>query len=472
MAIALLALALAHSAEAATRDALARVRARDGVVHAVLALDPTALAQARQLDHARRRRGLLFGMPILLKDNIETAGPLPTTAGSLALAANVATHDAPIVARLRTAGAVILGKANLSEWANMRSSHSVSGWSAIGGQTRNPHAPARTPCGSSSGSAAAVAEGLVAGAIGTETDGSITCPASVNGVVGMKPTLGLVSRAGIVPLSHAQDTAGPLARDVATAARLLTAMAGSDSADPATAAADAHRQDFVATLDRHALAGARIGVVRLPGWPTSVRAAFQRALHVLRRQGAILIDLPAPPSRKAMGAAEGVALRCEFKADIDAYLATTPAAVHTRSLAALIAFNQAHAPEELSLFGQDVFEAAERTHIDDPACAAARARAHDLAGPDGLDRMLASARLTALIAPTIGPAWLIATPGGDPDVPGGIGGMAAVAGAPHLSVPMGRAAGLPIGLSFIGPAWSEARLLRLGYAYEQAAARH
>ena len=282
----------AQTAEAATAAAIARVAALDPAVHAVVALDPAALDQARSLDRGRVARGPLFGLPVLIKDNIETAGALPTTAGSLALAANVSGHDAPLVAGLRAAGAVILGKTNLSEWANIRSDRSISGWSAIGGQTRNPHALDRTPCGSSSGSAAAVAAGMVSAAIGTETDGSITCPAAMTGVVGLKPTVGLVSRSRVVPISHSQDTPGPIASDVATAAKLLTAIAGSDPADPATAGADAHRSDYAAALRPDALRGARIGVVRwIKGWSPAMTARFDAALAVLRAQGATAEEL-------------------------------------------------------------------------------------------------------------------------------------------------------------------------------------
>ncbi len=470
LALAALAIAEPGSAEAATRSALVRVQRRDRVVHAVIAVDPTALAQARALDRSRRAHGPLFGMPVLLKDNIEAEGPLATTAGSLALTANVTGRDAPLVTRLRAAGAVVLGKTNLSEWANMRSSHATSGWSAVGGQTRNPHALDRNPCGSSSGSAAAVAEGLVDAAIGTETDGSITCPASVNGVVGLKPTVGLVSRTHIVPISHSQDTAGPIAKDVATAARLLAAMAGSDPADPATAEADARMRDYVGALDLAALRGARIGVVRLRSWSPAVAGLFERALDVLRRQGAILVDVEPPAGTNRIGPAESLVLRTEFKADLNAYLATTPPAVRTRTLADLIAFNEAHSARELALFGQEVFEEAQATRgLDDPAYRDARGLSRRLAGPEGIDAMLSAQRLSALVAPAAPPAWMTDTVNGDQPAPGGIGGLPAVAGYPHLTVPMGAVRGLPVGLSFIGPAWSEAMLLGIGYAYEQAA---
>lgn len=465
MLIVLAMMAALPDAEAQTRAALARIAAVDGQVHAVIAVEPDALAQAR------RARGPLAGMPVLVKDNIETAGPLPTTAGSLALLANVTGRDAPLVARLRAAGAVILGKANLSEWANFRSSASISGWSAVGGQTRSPYALDRDPCGSSSGSAVAVAAGEVPAAIGTETDGSITCPAAVNGVVGLKPTVGLVSRARIVPISTSQDTAGPIAVDVVTAARVLTAIAGTDPADPATREADAHRTDYAAALRATVLKGARIGVLRFAtGWSPTVDAVFAHALDVLRAQGAILVDVTKGPDREAIGAAETIVLDAEFKAGIAAYLATAPAGVPVRTLADLIAFDRAHGARELGLFGQDVFEkAAAAVGLDDPAYRTALATARRSAGREGIDAMLAHDRLDALVAPTAAPAWKIDVAYGDRIGGDGAGSIAAVAGTPHLTVPMGAIGGLPVGLSFMGPAWSEARLLGFGYDFEQAA---
>jgi amidase len=454
-------------AEANTANAIARVQALNARVNAVIALDPTALAQARALDARPGARGTLYGLPVLVKDNIDMAGPLPTTAGSLALTGNVTARDAPAIAGLRAAGAILIGKTNLSEWANIRSDASISGWSAIGGQTRNPHALSRNPCGSSSGSGAAVAAGMVEAAVGTETDGSITCPASVNGIVGLKPTVGLVSRTHIVPISHSQDTAGPMARDVRTAARLLAAMAGRDPADPATAAAPPP-PDYVAALRADALKGARIGVLRwATGWHAGVDARFEAALARLRGAGAMLVDITAAPDRRAIGAAEQQVLLTELKADLAAYLATTPPAVKVRSLAEVIAFNRANAAAEMPLFGQDTFEKAAATAgLDDPAYKAARATSLRLAGAEGLDKMLAG--VDALVAPTAPPAWFIDPVNADQAPFGGAGGLAAVAGNPHLTVPMGAVLGLPVGLSFIGPRWSEARLLALGYSFEQA----
>jgi len=454
-------------AERNTQAALQRIEALNPRVNAVLAVDPTAMDQARALDRIRRARGPIFGMPILIKDNIEAAGPLPTTAGSLALADNVTNRDAPLVARLRAAGAVIVGKTNLSEWANIRSTHSISGWSAVGGQTRNPYALDRNPCGSSAGSGAAVAAGMVPAAIGTETDGSITCPAAINGIVGFKPTVGLVSRTHIVPISHSQDTAGPMARTVRDAALVLNAIAGGDPDDPATAQADAHVGDFTAGLRPDALRGVRIGVMRFAsGFGTD--EAFDAALATLRAQGATLVDIAEFHGREEIGRNEQIVLMAELKHDMNVYLATLPANVHSRTLADLIAFNRAHADDELALFGQELFEQAEATHGLDAAYTQARATSQRLAGPDGIDKLLHDNNVVALVGPTMPPAWPIDAVNGDQISGGGAGGLAAVAGYPHLTVPMGQVRGLPVGLSFIGAQWDDARILALGYAYEQA----
>jgi amidase len=459
----------ADSAEARTRAALAKIEELNPRLNAVIATDPAALAQARSLDRQRRARGPLFGMPVLIKDNIETAGTLPTTAGSLALANNVTNRDAPLVARLRAAGAVIIGKTNLSEWANIRSNDSISGWSAVGGQVRNPYALNRNPCGSSSGSAVAVSAGMVPAAIGTETDGSITCPAAINGIVGFKPTVGFVSRTHVVPISHSQDTPGPMTLNVRDAALIMNAIAGTDPADAATAEADQRRTDFTAGLRPDALRGARIGVMRFSG-TAGADAAFDEALGVLRAQGATLVDIAeAPAGRQDMGRNEFAVLLAELKADMNAYLATLPAAVQPRTLADLIAFNRAHAAVEMPLFGQEVFEQAERTSGLDEAWRTARATSLRLAGPEGIDKMLHDNNVVALVAPTRPAAWLIDAVHGDQSPGGGsAGSLAAVAGYPHLTVPMGRVRGLPVGLSFIGAKWDDARILALGYAYEQA----
>jgi len=460
-----------ESAEAQTRAALARIEALNRQVNAVIAVDPTALDQARSLDRIRRARGALFGMPILIKDNIETAGPLATTAGSLALAANVTGRDAPLVARLRAAGAVIVGKANLSEWANIRSSDSISGWSAVGGQVRNPYALNRNPCGSSSGSAVAVSAGMVPAAIGTETDGSITCPAAINGIVGFKPSVGLVSRTHVVPISHSQDTPGPMTLNVRDAALIMNAIAGTDPADPGTAEADSHRVDYTAALRPDGLRGVRIGVMRFSaGFGTD--APFEAALDVLRAQGAELVEIREFQGRQEIGRNEIVVLLAELKHDMNAYLATLPEAVRTRTLEQVIAFDTEHRADEMPLFTQDLFEQAQATEGLNEAYRTARETSFRLAGPEGIDRMLREQNVVALVAPTRPAAWLIDTVHGDTSPGGGAAGtLAAVAGYPHLTVPMGDVRGLPVGLSFIGAKWDDARILALGYAYEQASHR-
>ena len=453
-------------AEAATMAAIARIEQLDSKVRAVIAIDPTALAQARAID-ARGLTGPLAGQPVLIKDNIEAAGPLPTTAGSIALANNVTGRDSPLVARLRAAGAVILGKTNLSEWANIRDNDSISGWSAVGGQNRNPHALDRNTCGSSSGSGAAVAAGYVRFAIGTETDGSVTCPAAMNGVVGMKPTVGLVSRTHVIPISESQDTPGPMTASVRDAADLLTVIAGSDPADRATGEADRRKTNYAAGLDANALRGKRIGVMRFAsGFGTD--APFELALSLLRAQGAELVEIKQFKPREGMGAAEFQVLLTEFKAGLNDYLRTSPAPIPVRSLAELIVFNERHAAQEMQLFGQDIFELAEKTKgLGDPEYRKALVKSRSIA-TESLDRLLKENRVVALVAPSRPAAWKIDAVHGDVSPGGGpAGSFAAVSGYPHLTVPMGMIRGLPVGLSFIGPKWSEALLLSLGYAFEQ-----
>ena len=454
-------------AEVATATAIARIGQIDPQLHSVIAIDPTAMSQARAFDAAQRSGGLVAGQPVLIKDNIESAGALATTAGSLALANNVTNRDAPLVARLRAAGAVILGKTNLSEWANIRSNNSISGWSAVGGQVHNPWALDRNPCGSSSGSGAAVAAGIVRLAIGTETDGSVTCPAAINGIVGLKPTVGLVSRTHIVPISHSQDTAGPMTASVREAAELLTAIAGSDPADVATAEADRRKTDYAALLDAASLKGKRIGVMRFAsGFGTN--AAFETALAVLRERGAILVDIKKFDD-SAIGKNEFNVLLTELKADLATYLKSSPAPIPVRTLADVIAFDKAHMIQEMALFGQETFEQAEKTKgLADPAYRKARETSFRAAGPNGIDRLLRENKVVALVGPTMPPAWKIDAVNGDQISGGGAGSLAAVAGYPHLTVPMGLVKGLPVGLSFMGPKWSEGLLLSLGYAYEQA----
>ncbi len=456
------------------RDYEDRIARFDPLLHAVIVINPDALAQAKRADLSRKSgaaQGPLAGVPILIKDNIETADPMATTAGSLALKDNITGRDAPLVAKLRAAGAIILGKTNLSEWANIRSSQSISGWSAIGGQARNPYDPRRSPCGSSAGSGIAVAAGFAAAAIGTETDGSISCPSSVNGLVGFKPTVGVVSRTHVVPISHTQDTPGPMTRTVADAALILSVIAGPDPADPATAPVAQVRTDYVSALDPKALKGARIGVLRFAaGDHPATDVLFEAALDTLKRSGATLIDIADLPRRAEIGPLETLILRTELKADLATYLASTDhRRVPVQTLADLIAFNRAHSAEEMALFGQETFEAAEKTRgLDDPVYLQARALAHQLAGPAGIDQLLVTNRVTALVAPTLAPPGFIDPVLKDRYVGGGAGSLAAVAGYPHLTVPMGLVDGLPVGLSFIGPAWGDRTVLAYGYAYEQA----
>ena len=464
------------SAEEAVRLLLSRIDALDRAtpendlpLNSIIAVNPDIVAHAQERDRERRDgrvRGPLHGIPILVKDNIETKDRVATTAGSLALAGNFAEQDAPCIARLRDAGAIILGKANLSEWANFRSNRSTSGWSAVGGLTRNPHVLDRSACGSSSGSAAAVAAGLAVAAIGTETDGSIVCPSEVCGIVGLKPTVGLVPRTRIIPISESQDTAGPMTRCVADAALLLSVMAGRDGADRATTQANRYRRDYAAALDPAALRGARLGVWRPRRATPEVMALFERALATLHEQGAQTVEVPAFRPPKDLWTFEVSVMLAEFKAGLDVYLASTPSGVRVRSLAELIAFNRGE-PRELSLFGQELFEAAEKTSLSDPAYLRARNASRRKAR-----RVLAAAfsehKLECLVTVTGGPSWRVDLVRGD-NHSGESSGLPAVAAYPHLTVPMGTVHRLPVGLSFIGPAWSEARLLALGYAFEQAA---
>jgi amidase len=453
---------------------LERIRKLDRTgpaLHSVLAINPDARAQARALDRERaagRVRGPLHGIPILIKDNIETADPMPTTAGSLALASNLAGRDAPLVARLRAAGAVILGKANLSEWANIRSSVSISGWSAVGGQTRNPYALDRSACGSSSGSAAAVAASLAAAAVGTETDGSITCPASLNGLVGIKPTVGLVSRTHVVPISHSQDTPGPIAHTVADAALMLSIMAGTDPLDQATLEADAHRAGIEDATVNQGLSGLRICVLKISGAPFALKTLFDAVVRRLAAAGATIVEVDGPSDVDKLGEMEMTVMLTELKADLDAYLATTPAGQQVRTLAGVIAFDRQHAAAEMPFFGQDLFEQAQATGgLQDPQYLRARETSRRVAGRDGLDKILSAQQLQVLIAPTMGPAFLIDPINGDAFSWSGPGNLPAIAGYPHLTVPMGLVKGLPVGLSVIGPAWSDARVLALGGAIER-----
>jgi len=463
------------TSEALVKAYLARIDAIDRAgpkLNSVLALNPHALADARKLDAERKAgklRGPLHGIPVLLKDNIESADDTATTAGSLALKDNVTGRDAPIVKRLTDAGAVIVGKTNLSEWANFRSTRSISGWSGVAGLVRNPYSLDRTACGSSAGSGAAIAAGLATLAIGTETDGSITCPAATNGVVGLKPTVGLVSRTYVVPISPEQDTPGPMTRYVADAAAMLTVIAGSDPADPMTAQANAHKTDYLAALDVRSLQGARIGVLRVnQGRSSQTDQVFETALSALKAAGAVLVEVKGPDEAALtkIGAAESEGLRIEFKAALNGYLAGLPAAVKTRTLDDLIAFN-AKEPRETPLFGQEIFEAAAKAPpITDAGYLERRGAARTLSR-ELLDKAFAESNLVALVGPSTGPASIV-DPVNSPRGTGSYSTLPAVSGYPHLTLPMGFVSGLPVGISFLGPAWSEARLLSLGYAFEQA----
>ena len=440
-------------------------------LNAVIVYNPDAAAIRKALDAERvagKVRSPIHGKDVLIKDNIETADRMATTAGSLALKDNITGRDAPLVARLRKAGAVIAGKTNMSEWANIRSNRSMSGWSAIGGIVRNPYALDRTACGSSSGSGAAIAAGLAWAAIGTETDGSIVCPASINGIVGLKPTVGLVSRTHVIPISHSQDTPGPMTRTVRDAAMLLTVIAGSDRADEATNLADSHTRDYAAALTG-SIKGVRIGVLRdrIGGQP-GTREAFEKALTILKNAGAVLVDIEKTDAPKGLGNAEGVVLYTEFKADLNAYLATTPSTVKTRTLADVIAFNTANAGKEMPYFGQETFiEAQETKGLSDPDYLKALKESGEGARAT-LTRLLTDNNVAMLVAPTMGPAWISDPVNGDQYDGPSASQLPAISGFPHLTVPMGLVGGLPVGISFIGPAWSEAQLLNAGDVFEKA----
>ncbi len=447
---------------------------RGPALGAVIEINPQALDIADQLDRerqARGPRGPLHGVPVLIKDNIETADRMMTTAGSLALDGWYAPKDAPLVARLRVGGAIILGKTNLSEWANFRSTHSSSGWSGRGGQTRNPYALNRTPSGSSSGSAVAVSANFCALAVGSETDGSIVSPASVNGIVGLKPTVGLVSRGGIVPISHSQDTAGPLARSVRDAAILLGLMAGPDPADPASAAVgDRFIGDYSRFLDSDGLRGARLGIARRFFAESAPLNGFLDAcIATLTRAGATVVDPADLPMHGAAAAAEQEVMLYEFKADLNTYLARLPDRFPVRSLAELIRFNDTHAAREMPLFDQELLRQAQsKGGLDEAAYQDARATCLTATRAGGIDAVLCEHALDALVTLTSGPAWLIDSVNGDSDT-GGCSSPAAVAGYPHITVPAGLYRGLPVGLSFFGAAFSEAKLIKLASGFEHTA---
>lgn len=462
---------------------LARIEALDRsgpMLNSVIELNPDALTIAIDLDRERaagQSRGPLHGIPILIKDNIDTADKMLTTAGSLALVGSMPLEDSTTAAKLRAAGAVILGKTNPSEWANFRGSNSSSGWSGRGGQTKNPYMLDRNPCGSSSGSGAAPAASLCAVAIGTETDGSIVCPSHNCGIVGIKPTVGLTSRAGVIPISHTQDTIGPMGRTVADAAAVLGAMTGVDPRDPATADSEGHFEtDYTQFLDAASLEGARIGVARagVTGYSTEADWVFEQAITALRELGAEIIDptdIPTATNPDA-GAAEFEVLLYEFKDDLNAYL-TTRGPGSPRTLAEVIAFNEAHQYEELQFFGQELMISAEaKGPLTDPAYLEALETSQRLSRQEGLDAVIAEFELDAIIAPTGQPTWPIDLINGDHFL-GASSSPAAMAGYPLVTVPMGYVWGLPVGLTFMGLAWSEPTLIALGYAFEQGVqARH
>ncbi len=446
----------------------ARVDSRDhidGGTHAILVLDPQAAVNATAIDGKPDKTSLLLGALILVKDNIDTQG-LTTTAGSLALAANVPTADANVVKRIRDARGIVFAKTNLSEWANFRGNQSISGWSSYGGQTANGANTAYNPCGSSSGSAAAVVSGLASAALGTETNGSITCPASVNGAVGFKPTVGLVSRAGVIPISSTQDTVGPITRTVGDAARMMSVLAGPDPADPATSAIPSSMSlDFEAPLATATLTGKRLGVVNF-GFATAVNTLFNGERARLTDAGATVMNVTLDVS--SFYSTSNTVCLYEFKAGINAYLAAHPIANQATSLQDLIAFDTANAATVMPYFGQEVFISAQATtNLSDPTYIAAKQSAHDATTTKGIDAVMTANSLDALISPTTNAAWKLTTSTDPPFVASS--GPAAVAGYPHLTVPMGAVGGLPVGMSFFGRAWDDAKILALGYAYEQLA---
>lgn len=464
------------SAVALARKYVARweeIDRRGPALNAIIELNLDALAIAAELDRERKAkgpRGPLHGIPVLVKDNLDTHDRMTTTAGSLALLGSIPPRDSFVAHKLRAAGAVLLGKTNLSEWANFRSARSTSGWSGRGGQTRNPYVLDRNPSGSSSGSAVAVAASLCAAAIGTETDGSILSPASFNGIVGLKPTVGLVSRAGIIPIAHSQDTAGPMARSVADAALLLGVIAGPDPRDAATLeSAGKAPADYAPFLDLNGLRGARLGVARIFfGFHARVDALMESALAELKRAGAELIDPVAVPKSDRLNEAEMEVLRYEFKADLNTYLAALGPKAPVHSLAEVIAFNERHRDQELLWFGQEEFIKSEaKGPLSEPAYLEALATCRRLARSEGIDAIMDAQRLDAIVAPTAGPAhatdWVLGDHSlGDSTTP------AAVAGYPSITVPLGQVVGLPVGISFFGRAWSEPKLIQFAFAFEQA----
>jgi amidase len=446
---------------------------RSPAVNAIIELNPDAMSIADTLDQERKAkgpRGALHGIPVLIKDNIDTADRMMTTAGSLALVGSKPPKDSFVAQRLRAAGAVILGKTNLSEWANIRSSHSTSGWSGRGGLTRNPYALDRNPCGSSSGTGAGISANLAAAGTGTETDGSIVCPSSSNGLAGIKPTVGLVSRSGIIPISHSQDGAGPMCRTVRDAAILLGALTGVDPEDSATAASAGKSQtDYAQFCDPNGLKGARIGVARKYfGFSDAVDALMTQALDVMKKQGATLVDPADIQTFGKFDDSELLVFMYELKADLNAYLARLGPGAPVHTLKDIIEFNERNRPKEMPYFGQDLFLKAEaKGPLTEKEYVDALAKDHQLARTEGIDALMDKQRLDAIVAPTGGPAWLTDLVNGD-HVAGGSSSAAAVAGYPNINVTAGFISGLPVGISFFGRAWTEPILIRLAYSFEQA----
>ena len=445
---------------------------RGPAINAIIELNPEALAIADAMDRERKAghvRGPLHGIPMVIKDNIDTADRMATSAGSLALAENHAARDAFVAARLREAGAVILGKTNLSEWANFRSTHSTSGWSGRGGLTKNPYVLDRNACGSSSGTGSAIAANLAAIGIGTETDGSVVCPSSASGLVGIKPTLGLISRAGIIPIAHSQDTSGPMARTVRDAAILLGVLTGADERDPVTVSSRTKgHSDYTRFLDAGGLKGARIGVARQYfGFNDATDKLMKDAIELIKSLGATIVDPANIKTNGKFDATENDVLQYEFKTDLNTYLAGAPAAVKSRTLADLIKFNEEHRAQEMPFFGQEIFEQSEkRGPLTDKKYRDALAKNHRLARTEGIDATMAKHKVDAIIAPTGGPVWATDLVNGD-HFTGSYSSASAVAGYPHITVPAGLAFGLPVGLSFFGGAWSEPALIKFAYAFEQ-----
>jgi amidase len=463
----------AHSIAQKYLDRIVAIDKHGPALNAVIELNPDALSIADAMDAERKAkgpRGPMHGIPVLLKDNIGTADRMMTTAGSLALLGFTPEKDSGVARRLRESGAVILGKTNLSEWANFRSSHSSSGWSGRGGQTRNPYALDRNPCGSSSGSGAAVAANLCAVTVGSETDGSVVCPSSANGVVGIKPTVGLVSRSGIIPISHNQDTAGPICRTVADAAALLSAMAGIDPADSATDASRGKAQpDYTKFLDRAGLRGARIGVIRkFFDFSDGFAPLMENLLEVMKKEGAVLVDPVEIDSIGKFDKSEFDAMLYEFKTDLNAYLAAAGSKVPVHSLKEIVEFNEKNREKEMPFFGQDLMLKSEaKGPLTDQAYLDALAKNRRLSREEGIDAVMDKHQLDALLAPTAGPSWITDHVTGDHDT-GGSSSLAAVAGYPNINVPAGFIFEMPVGVSFFGRAWSEPTLIKIAYAFEQA----